>query len=127
MPPPSQEMIDRIPANYTHHTFSHHGLPGVDVALPVTFTQPITEGGNPGEGLYVKVDTFRLGATITTRWFDIWTAAVAFNAMCVRAGAAGIAGVAGGLEVSLELENAPMVRNGSAIPDVNNFVETAWF
>lgn len=95
----SQALIDAIPTNYTLQQFARRGVRGADVVLPRTYYDPWAE--RPRYSFYVKID--RVGYTpVTGRWFDIWAATVAINALCVRNGRAGRALTDGGLVVRLD-------------------------
>lgn len=120
----NQGMIDSIPTTYNFQTFGRHGLPGVDARLPRVFRQPVSDP-NVRRNFYVKADTNDAATTIAGRWFDIWAAAVAIDATCVRDGAAGVARVAGGLIVRLDRSYSPPRGNDFVAPNADSSVEPA--
>lgn len=95
----SQALIDAIPTDYTLQRFARLGVRAVDVVLPRTYYDPWAE--RPPYRFYVKIDTVAY-TPVTGRWFDIWAATVAINALCVRNGRAGRARTEAGLVVRLD-------------------------
>lgn len=75
----------------------------------------------PGEapGFYAEISTIILSKAIMSRWFDLWAATIAINAMCVRLGKAGTAGIDGGLVVKVDRSYKPP-RESDMVPESFN-------
>lgn len=110
-----QKLIDAIPTTWNYQTFGPAGVPGVQIVLPRKY-----EGGS--FDFYAEYSTTKLSRAITSRWFDLWTATIAINAICVGLGKAGKALVDGGLVVKVDRVYYPPIvpgsSNGSLVVDV---------
>lgn len=119
----SQYLIDMIPTTINTQRFARYGpyRPDPDAILPRIFRPAHSES----KGFYVKVDVFDPNSVSMARWVDIWAAVVAIDAMCVRDGAAGLARVAGGLEIRVDRAYTSSIGDVSPASNDTSAMETS--
>ena len=117
-----QDLIDMIPISLSSLLFGPSGLAGVQVKLPRTFRQTQTTADR--NRFYAKITTVG-NKVVTGRWFDLWTSAVAINSICVGNGKAGLAIVAGGVQIKIDRRYIQPSDMVSGSPKNASVVDTA--
>ncbi|KAL8956959.1 MAG: hypothetical protein Q9183_006178, partial [Haloplaca sp. 2 TL-2023] len=84
------EILRKMPASKLSVTYGRRGVPRVRVRLPLIYPSQST---HLGYKLQVGVDVTSAASVVTTTSHEIWAAAVAIGAMCVRKGRGGSAAV----------------------------------
>ena len=84
------EILRKMPASKLSVTYGRRGAPRVRVRLPLIY---FSQSTHLGYKLQVGVDVASAASVVTTTSHEIWAAAVAIGAMCVRKGKGGSAAI----------------------------------
>ncbi|KAL8867329.1 MAG: hypothetical protein Q9174_005732 [Haloplaca sp. 1 TL-2023] len=95
-----EEILRKMPASQLNVKYGRRGVPRVRVRLPLTY---VPQSSHLGYKLQVMVDVAAATTVVTTTSYDIWAAAVAIGAMCVRKGKGGSAAI--GKKISSDTTN----------------------